>query len=97
MKKLSIIIPMYNVDQYIGKCLDSCLKQDISKDEYEIIVVDDESPDNSSSIVEEYMKNNMNIRLIYRKNGGLSAARNTGLKEAKGEYIWFVASHTMGC
>lgn len=88
---------MYNVDQYIGKCLDSCLKQDISKDEYEIIVVDDESPDKSSSIVEEYMKNNMNIKLIYRKNGGLSAARNTGLKEAKGEYIWFVASHTMGC
>ena len=83
---------MYNVDQYIGKCLDSCLKQDISKDEYEIIVVDDESPDNSSSIVEEYIKNNKNIRLIHRKNGGLSAARNTGLKEANGEYVWFVDS-----
>lgn len=92
MKKFSIIIPMYNVDQYIGKCLDSCLKQDISKDEYEIIVVDDESPDNSSSIVEEYIKNNKNIRLIHRENGGLSAARNTGLKEANGEYVWFVDS-----
>lgn len=92
MIKLSIIIPMYNVEQYIGNCLDSCLNQDLPKDEYEIVVVDDGSPDNSSSIVEGYMKKYSNIRLIHRENGGLSAARNTGLREAKGEYIWFVDS-----
>lgn len=92
MKKLSIIIPVYNVEKYVGKCLESCLNQDISQDEYEIIVVDDESPDNSSSIVEAYIKRNKNIRIIHRKNGGLSAARNTGLKAAKGEYVWFVDS-----
>ena len=87
---LSIIIPVYNVEQYIGKCLDSCLNQDLPKDEYEIVVVDDGSPDNSSSIVEGYMKKYSNIRLIHRENGGLSAARNTGLKEAKGENERFV-------
>lgn len=92
MIKLSIIIPMYNVEQYIGKCLDSCLSQDLSKDEYEIVVVDDGSPDNSSRIVEEFMKRYSNIRLINRENGGLSAARNTGIREAKGEYVWFVDS-----
>lgn len=92
MLKLSIIIPVYNVEQYIGNCLDSCLNQDLPKDEYEIVVVDDGSPDNSSSIVEGYMKKYSNIRLIHRENGGLSAARNTGLREAKGEYIWFVDS-----
>lgn len=83
---------MYNVEQYIGKCLDSCLNQDLSKDEYEIVVVDDGSPDNSSRIVEEFMKRYSNIRLINRENGGLSAARNTGIREAKGEYVWFVDS-----
>ena len=83
---------MYNVEQYIGKCLDSCLNQDLPKDEYEIVVVNDGSPDNSSRIVEEFMKKYSNIRLINRENGGLSAARNTGIREAKGEYVWFVDS-----
>lgn len=90
--KISIIIPVYDVEQYIGKCLDSCLNQDLPKDEYEIVVVDDGSPDNSSRIVEGYMKKFSNIRLIHRENGGLSAARNTGLREAKGAYVWFVDS-----
>ena len=92
MLKLSIVIPVYNVEKYIGKCLDTCLDQDLSKDEYEIVVVDDGSPDNSSAIVEEYIQRYRNIRLIHRKNGGLSAARNTGLKEAQGKYVWFVDS-----
>ena len=92
MLKLSIIIPVYNVETYIAKCLDSCLQQDIPADEYEIIVVNDGSPDNSVGIVEEYMQKRSNIRLVNRYNGGLSAARNTGLKEAKGEYVWFVDS-----
>ncbi len=92
MMKLSIIIPVYNVEKYIGKCLDSCLEQDLLKDEYEIIVVNDGSPDNSSAIVEEYIQRNQNIRFVHRENGGLSAARNTGLREARGKYVWFIDS-----
>lgn len=92
MKKLSIIIPVYNVENYIGKCLESCLNQDIPKNEYEIIVVNDGTKDNSVQVIEKYITPENNIRLIHRKNGGLSAARNTGLKEAKGEYVWFVDS-----
>ena len=92
MLKLSIIIPVYNVEPYIAKCLDSCLHQDIPTDEYEIIVVNDGSPDNSVVIVKDYMQRYLNVRLVNRDNGGLSAARNTGLKEAKGEYVWFVDS-----
>ena len=92
MKKLSIIIPVYNVENYVGKCLESCLNQDIPKNEYEIIVVNDGTKDNSVQVIEKYITPENNIRLIHRKNGGLSAARNTGLKEAKGEYVWFVDS-----
>lgn len=92
MLKLSIIIPVYNVEPYIAKCLDSCLQQDLPTDEYEIIVVNDGSPDNSLTIVKHYMQLYQNIRLVNRTNGGLSAARNTGLKEAEGEYVWFVDS-----
>lgn len=90
--KLSIIIPVYNVEQYVGKCIESCLNQDLPKDEYEIIVVNDGSPDNSVQIVEQYIKPENNVRLVHRENGGLSAARNTGIREAKGDYIWFVDS-----
>lgn len=90
--KLSIIIPVYNVEQFVGKCIESCLKQDIPRTEYEIIVVNDGSPDNSVSIIEQYITPDNIVRLIHRQNGGLSAARNTGLKEAKGEYVWFVDS-----
>lgn len=92
MLKLSIVIPVYNVEQYVAKCLDSCVNQDLPLDEYEIIVVNDGTPDNSVQIVEEYMQEYSNIRIVNRENGGLSAARNTGLKEAKGEYVWFVDS-----
>lgn len=92
MLKLSIIIPVYNVEPYIANCLDSCLQQDIPIEEYEIIVVNDGSPDNSVGIVGNYMQRSPIIRLVNRDNGGLSAARNTGLKEAKGEYVWFIDS-----
>ena len=92
MIKLSIIIPVYNVEQYLEKCLHSCLSQDIPYNEYEIIVVNDGSPDGSLAIAERIAKCAMNITIITQKNGGLSAARNTGLAVAKGEYIWFVDS-----
>lgn len=90
--KLSIIIPAYNVEQYIEKCLNSCLEQDIPHSDYEIIVVNDGSPDGSLAIAERIAARSTNITVISQKNGGLSAARNTGLKAAKGEFVWFVDS-----
>lgn len=92
MKKLSIIIPVYNVEKYVGRCLESCLEQDLPKDEYEIIVVNDGTKDNSVQVIEKYITPENNVTLIHRENGGLSAARNTGLKYAQGEYVWFVDS-----
>lgn len=92
MIKLSIVIPVYNVEKYIGKCLDSCIDQDLSSDEFEILVVNDETPDQSLEIVKDRMSSYPNIRLINRRNGGLSAARNTGLDHVQGEYVWFVDS-----
>ena len=89
---LSLILPTYNVEAYLGKCIESCLNQDLPKSEYEIIVVIDGSPDHSINIAKRYQENNDNIKIITRENGGLSAARNTGLKAANGEYVWFVDS-----
>lgn len=91
----SLIIPVYNVEKYISKCLLSCIRQkDIFPSEYEIILVDDGSPDNSievaSTIIQSYPS--YQIRVIHRENGGLSAARNTGLREACGKYVWFIDS-----
>lgn len=89
---LSIVVPMYNVERYIGKCLQSCLNQDISPTDYEIIVVNDGSPDNSILIAEDFANKNSNIYIINQENQGLSIARNKGLSLAKGEYVWFVDS-----
>ncbi len=88
--KLSIILPVYNVEKFIADCLDSLLNQDLDKSSYEIICVDDGSPDNSYKVIEDYQKENKNIRLIRQQNGGVSAARNNGLKESKGDYVWFI-------
>lgn len=90
--KLSIIIPMYNVELYIEKCLLSCLKQDIPSSNYEIIVVNDGSPDRSLAVAEHVASTVSNIRILSQPNSGLSIARNTGLEHAKGEYVWFVDS-----
>ena len=89
---LSIIIPIYNVEKYIEKCLISCIRQDISHNDYEIIVVNDGSPDNSVVIAERLAKSYINIRIINQENKGLSGARNTGIRHAKGKYLWFVDS-----
>lgn len=89
--KLSIIIPTYNCEKYIGNCLDSCLSQDIPKDEYEIICVDDGSVDESLKIIQKYIRNYNNIRCIeHGCNLGVSSARNSGLKEMKGDYCLFI-------
>ena len=89
---LSIIIPVYNVEKYIGRCVESCLKQDFPQDEYELLIVNDGSSDGSMEVVRQYARQTGNIRIIEQENAGLSAARNTGIKEAKGEYLWFVDS-----
>lgn len=89
---LSIIIPMYNVELYVEQCLLSCLRQDIPTSDYEIIVVNDGSPDGSLAIAERMASAASNILIVSQPNGGLSVARNKGLSLAQGEYVWFVDS-----
>lgn len=89
---LSIIVPIYNVERYLRKCVDSLLRQDLSTEEYEIILVDDGSPDRCGVICDDYASKYENIRVIHRENGGLSAARNSGIEVAQGKYIQFVDS-----
>ena len=90
MIKLSFIVPIYNVEPYLRKCVDSLLAQDYF--DYEIILIDDGSPDGCPKICDEYAAAHENIRAVHRKNGGLSAARNSGIEVAQGEYICFVDS-----
>lgn len=90
--KLSIIIPVYNVEKYIEKCIISLIDQNIPHSDYEILVINDGTKDNSVAIVKELQKDFANIRLIEKENGGLSSSRNKGIEYAKGEYIWFVDS-----
>ena len=86
----SIIIPIYNVEKYLNLCLDSVLAQEFA--DYEIILVDDGSTDNSPAICDEYAEKNTKIRVIHKTNGGLSDARNFGIKEAQGDYLMFLDS-----
>ena len=86
----SLIVPIYNVEKYINKCIDSILSQEYL--DYELILINDGSTDNSGIICDEYEKNNSKIKVIHKKNGGLSSARNEGLKYATGKYIWFIDS-----
>ena len=90
--RFSIIIPVYNVEKYLPRCLDSCIHQDIPSNEYEIIIINDGSPDGSKAIAEEYAEKYPNIKLFNQENGGLSVARNNGFDKAKGKYVWFVDS-----
>lgn len=89
-KNLSIIVPIYGVEQYLHKCVESLLAQDY--EDYEIVLVDDGSPDACPKICDEYAAAHENIRVVHRENGGLSAARNSGIKVALGAYIMFVDS-----
>lgn len=90
--KLSIIIPTYNSEKFIEKCLYSCLNQDISHEDYEVIVVDDGSTDNTKNLVLSIKEKYNNIVYIYQENAAQGAARNNGLSKAKGKYIWFIDS-----
>lgn len=88
--RLSIIIPVYNVEKYLHECIDSILSQTIK--DFEIILVDDGSTDSSGKICDEYFVKYSNIKVIHKNNGGLSEARNIGLRNANGEYVFFVDS-----
>ena len=91
--KLSLIIPVYNVEQYIGRCLQSCLCQPhVAADDYELVIVNDGTKDSSMQVVEEMVNGLNNVTIINQHNQGLSMARNAGLKAAKGEYVWFIDS-----
>ncbi len=87
---ISIIVPVYKVEEYINKCVDSIINQTYKN--LEIILVDDGSPDNCPKICDEYAKKDSRIKVIHKPNGGLSDARNRGIKEATGEYIGFIDS-----
>ena len=87
---ISIVIPVYNVEDFVGKCLSSVKKQ--KYENLDIVIVDDGSTDESSKICDEFAKNEKRARVFHKKNGGLSDARNFGIKKAKGEIIAFIDS-----
>lgn len=88
--KLSIIIPMYNAEKYIGICLDSILNSNLLKEEYEIVIVNDGSQDESPEIAQDYASRYSNVTYLTQENQGQSTARNYGIKICKGEYVWCV-------
>ena len=88
--KVSVIIPVYNVEQYLRECLDSVVNQTLK--DIEIICVNDGSTDNSLVILEEYAAKDERIKIVNKENGGLSSARNCAIPLARGEYIGFVDS-----
>lgn len=90
MPTFSIIVPIYRTEKYLEKCISSILKQ--TYEDFELILVDDGSPDRCSYICEEYKKKDSRIKVLHKKNGGVSSARNLGLSIATGTYVWFVDS-----
>ncbi|MBA1325633.1 glycosyltransferase [Enterococcus faecium] len=87
---MSIIVPVYKVEKYLRKCVDSILAQTFT--DFEVILVDDGSPDNSGKICDEYAEKDNRVRVIHKENGGLSSARNAGIDVARGKYLGFVDS-----
>ena len=90
--QLSVIIPMYNAEKYIKRCIESVYRQDLDINNFELLVVNDGSTDNSLEIVKDYLTSYKNIRFFSQKNSGQGAARNLGIKHATGEYILFLDS-----
>lgn len=90
--KLSIIVPVYNVEAFLNKCVDSLLDQDLSREDYEIVLVDDGSTDSSGALCDTLAAEHGNIRVIHQRNRGLSGARNAGIASAAGAYVQFVDS-----
>ena len=90
MPKVSIIVPVYKAEKYLHQCIDSILSQSFT--DWELILVNDGSPDRSGAICDEYAQKDTRIRVIHKENGGVGAARNTGLENATGKYVAFVDS-----
>lgn len=88
--KISVIVPVYNVEPYLPRCIDSILAQTFT--EFELLLIDDGSRDNSGKICDDYAKKDNRIRVFHKQNGGVSSARNTGLDNACGEWITFIDS-----
>ncbi len=88
--KVSVIVPVYNVEKYLHRCVDSIISQ--TYENLEIILVDDGSPDNSGKICDEYAKKDNRIQVVHKSNGGISSARNAGIKTSTGDYIVYVDS-----
>ena len=86
---VSIVIPVYRTQAYLAMCMESVLGQTYQN--LEIILVDDESPDDCPRLCEDYARQDTRVKVIHRKNGGLSAARNSGLEAAAGAYVTFLA------
>ena len=87
---VSIVVPIYNVEKYLDRCIKSLTQQTLK--DIEIILVDDESPDKCPQLCDEYASLDSRIKVIHKKNGGLGLARNSGMQVATGEYITFVDS-----
>ena len=92
---LSIIIPLYNCEKYIAQCLDSIFMQCLDEADFEVIVIDDGSKDNSHDIVSEYAENHDNIQVVKQENQGVACTRNNALKMASGDYVTFVDADDM--
>ena len=90
MPKISVIVPVYNTGQYLPRCIDSILSQTFT--DFELLLIDDGSTDNSGMICDEYAAKDSRIRVFHKENGGVSSARNFGLAQASGEYIGWVDS-----
>ena len=90
MDLISAIVPVYNVEKYLYRCVDSILKQ--TYENFELILIDDGSPDNCSQMCDELSEKDSRIKVIHQENQGLSAARNSGIKIAKGNYLTFIDS-----
>ncbi len=92
---LSIIVPVYNVEKYIRHCMESIFKQGLDEDSFEVIIVNDGTPDHSMEVIQDIIVQHKNIRVINQENQGLSVARNNGIAVAKGEYIMMPDSDDM--
>ena len=87
---ISVIVPVYKAEAYLHACIDSILSQTVS--DFELILVDDGSPDNCPALCDAWAKKDARIKVIHRENGGLAAARNTGLQAAQGDWLLFLDS-----
>ena len=88
--KISVIVPVYKAEKYLHRCVDSILAQTFT--DFELLLINDGSPDNSGVICDEYAQKDNRIRVFHKENGGVSSARNIGLDNAKGEWITFIDS-----